>query len=171
MTAAICAAVYKELCVHAALAPHAHVVQPVAWALPSQAPLRPLGIVMEACDATLQDIGTGLSQAQMLQMAADSCAGLAHLEAAGWMHGDVKPDNILFSATSRDWKLGDFGMARPVGKDLGDMPGTPLFMAPEHQLRRAGYWCGYRTGGKADVWALGMSILCIFVGSRVPFFG
>ena len=38
---------------------------------------------------------------------------LQHMHARGVVHGDVKPDNI-FTAADSTFKLGDFGLARPL---------------------------------------------------------
>jgi len=61
---------------------------------------------------------------------ADVARGLAVIHAAGLVHCDVKPDNILIGA--RGAKLGDFGLA--LGADeaaVGTLRGTPAYMAPE----------------------------------------
>jgi len=90
---------------------------------------------------------------------------LDHVHAEGFVHRDVKPDNILFDGRGRS-HLGDFGIATfvrltgrleppsaghaPVGKgltDVGQAIGTPEYMAPEVIL-------GQAVDGRADQYAL-----------------
>ncbi|MEZ4241072.1 MAG: serine/threonine-protein kinase [Myxococcota bacterium] len=74
-------------------------------------------------------------------------AGLAAVHAAGLVHGDVKPANVLL-APGGVCKLADFGLARPAGRDTGGPGGTPRYMAPEQ-------WAGGAVDARADVFALG----------------
>ena len=48
------------------------------------------------------------------------------------MHRDIKPDNVMVAKNNRI-KLIDFGLSAVVnkGKKLGEVCGTPHYMAPE----------------------------------------
>ncbi|MET0413502.1 MAG: serine/threonine-protein kinase [Polyangiaceae bacterium] len=59
-------------------------------------------------------------------------SALSHAHAAGVVHRDVKPDNVILSP--RGARLGDFGIARLPDSTLtvpGGLIGTPAYSAPE----------------------------------------
>src|SRR4029079_16751183 len=62
--------------------------------------------------------------------------GLCAAHAAGLVHGDVKPENILVDREGGA-QLGDLGLARSIAESDGPsgLVGTPAYMAPE-LLRR-----------------------------------
>jgi tRNA A-37 threonylcarbamoyl transferase component Bud32 len=62
--------------------------------------------------------GAGLSRRATTEAFLGLADGLAALHAAGIVHGDIKPDNLLWDAAARRAKLGDFGLAR-AGQDVG----------------------------------------------------
>ncbi|MEU4874957.1 serine/threonine-protein kinase [Streptomyces sp. NPDC021608] len=72
--------------------------------------------------------------------------------AAGVLHRDVKPDNILLGGHGRI-VLTDFGIAQIEGDtrltDTGGIVGSPEYIAPERVL-------GQRPGPAADLWSLGV---------------
>lgn len=51
----------------------------------------------------------------ILCMFGECAALLATLHAAGRIHRDLKPDNVLLMLHSQKWKLIDFGIAAPSG--------------------------------------------------------
>jgi len=66
-----------------------------------------------------------------------AATGLAYMNAMGYVHRDVKPDNILVNAIG-DTKIIDFAITRKVPTGLarwfykkGKPQGTPSFMSPE----------------------------------------
>jgi serine/threonine protein kinase len=119
-------------------------------------------------------IATGLSPRQVLVFVRQLLAGVGHAHANGFVHRDLKPDNVLLAA--RDgWELAkiiDFGMVKLVGDAAaaygsgaltrtGMVNGTPAYMAPEQALGRL-------LDGRADLYALGVILYEALTG-RLPF--
>jgi hypothetical protein len=86
--------------------------------------------------------------------------GLAALHAAGVVHRDFKPDNILRMGDGR-LVLSDFGLATDAANAPGAtvLIGTPHYMAPE-------VLAGEPATSRSDVWALGVVLHEIFFGQR-----
>jgi eukaryotic-like serine/threonine-protein kinase len=91
------------------------------------------------------------------------------VHAAGIVHCDVKPTNLLLGADGRlvlvDFGIAEAGDAGPVNpaRDQGFVVGSPAYMAPE--LVR-----GETAGPAADVWSLGATLYAAVEG-RPPFGG
>jgi tetratricopeptide (TPR) repeat protein len=82
---------------------------------------------------------------------------LAALHAAGWTHGDVKPDNVRFDAAGEAVLL-DLGFARRVGAPLAPL-GTRAYLAPERML-------GGPPSPAADVYAFGATLYRLATGQH-----
>ena len=75
--------------------------------------------------------GTGLPLAEKLDVLVAIADGLAAIHRAGISHGDIKPENVLLSASGRV-VLTDLGLVRAAYEpDGGIVAGTPAYMAPE----------------------------------------
>jgi serine/threonine protein kinase len=105
----------------------------------------------------------------LLQAAADVLAALGAAHAAGIVHRDVKPGNVLV-AEDGTAKISDFGIAKSAevasGADLtatGQLIGTPAYLAPE---RLAGAPATFLS----DLYSLGVVLYEAFSGQK-PFAG
>ena len=89
--------------------------------------------------------------------------GLADLQEHGVWHRDLKPHNVILSATGP--QLIDFGIARTIGASeltqVGSWLGTPGYMAPESITNGD-------TGSASDMFALGATLLFAMTG-RPPY--
>ncbi len=98
-----------------------------------------------------------------------AATGLAYMNANGWIHRDVKPDNILVNALG-DVRIIDFALAcrAPSGlaklfRRRGKAMGTRSYMSPE-QIR------GQVLDTRADVYSFGATCYEVVTG-RPPFRG
>ena len=109
--------------------------------------------------------GHGLDVMSVLKASKEIASALGYAHAKGFIHRDVKPDNIL----KRDdgaAVLTDFGIARAADSQThmtqtGSVIGTPHYMSPE-QAR------GRTVDGRADLYSLGVVFHEMLLG-RVPF--
>ncbi|MFE2070393.1 serine/threonine-protein kinase [Streptomyces sp. NPDC059467] len=109
---------------------------------------RGAAIVMELVDGVplrklLREHGATAPEAALVVLKG-SLLGLAAAHAAGVVHRDYKPDNVLVAADGSS-KLVDFGIAVPSGV-AANASGTPTYMAPEQ-------WTGGVAGPATDVYA------------------
>nr|WP_203691745.1 serine/threonine-protein kinase [Streptomyces sp. SID12488] len=134
-------------------------------------------LVMERAESSLQDLldasdGSPLPEAERL--VTEVCEGLAHLHRLGWVHGDLKPDNVLIMADG-SVRLSDFGLTVELDGTRGThgyIPplGSPDFLPPE-RWRAPLDERGVQVRPSADVWALGVMIHQVFTGGASPFPG
>ena len=93
-----------------------------------------------------------LEPRQAAQWMAQVADAIGHVHRRGFVHRDLKPQNILLDKEGR-LHVADFGLALHASAQqrmAGDRSGTLRYMAPE-QVRGEAQWLD----GRADVWALG----------------
>ena len=128
---------------------------------------------LEGEDIAQRQRRSALPLVQSLLVAALVCEALAAAHAAGIIHRDVKPSNIILLGSAAGQtgpivaKLVDFGVASAGDAKLtrtGAIVGTPAYMAPE-QARGEG-----EIDERADLYALGATLFEMITG-RPPHVG
>jgi serine/threonine-protein kinase len=107
-----------------------------------------------------------LTEEDAIDACAQVCDGLAHAHAAGILHRDVKPSNVLLADGDRvTARVLDFGLAQTADAETlteaGDVPGTLAYISPERLV-------GGDATPAADVWAVGVMLWEALAG-RHPF--
>jgi serine/threonine-protein kinase len=108
-----------------------------------------------------------LSVRETLGMTLDLCGALAEVHAAGLIHGDVKPQNVLLAETTsgRVAKLADFGIAQLAQRGVADEGSSVLmysvnWAAPEQLV-------GEPLGPAADLYSLALVTIFMLSGRLV----
>jgi serine/threonine protein kinase len=101
-------------------------------------------IVLETLSGATLDALPPLSLEDAVEMGRQLCSAIGYLHRQGWLHLDLKPDNLI--ADGGRLKVIDFSIAqRPGPIDAGT--GTRRWMSPEQER-------GGRVGPAADVWGI-----------------
>ena len=120
------------------------------------------GTTLETC---LARAGT-LPPRAVSRLGAVLADALGAVHAAGVVHRDVKPGNVMLTRTAPGLKLVDFGISKvwdaPSRESQGRVLGTPGFLSPE-QLDAPD-----RVAAPTDVYALGV-LLYLSLSGHLPF--
>ena len=113
-----------------------------------------------------------LPYAQACEIARQAAAGLQHMHNAGYVHRDIKPQNLLVDHSGLV-KILDFGLTMQHEGESGDefsmamifgheCVGTAAFMAPEQAKD------SLKADARADVYGLGCTLYAMLIG-ETPF--
>ncbi len=140
---------------------HPHVARIVSV---GEAPQGPFMVLERVAGETLEArLGRGpLEAREAARVLAEVASGLAALHAAGVVHRDVKPDNVMLRPDGSAVLL-DLGVAHEADAETltktGQLVGTPAFMSPEQAVGHH-----REVDARTDVWGVGATLYAAVVG-------
>jgi len=122
--------------------------------------VRELLLSMELFDGQSLEDGPTLSLLDVLLVFRMVADGLNAMHQHGFVHCDIKPNNILLSKAG-SIKIIDLGQSCKIGTVKQRIQGTPDYIAPEQVKRKP-------LGPKTDVFNLGATMYWALTGENIP---
>jgi serine/threonine-protein kinase len=119
-----------------------------------------ISMIMELVDATTLDQQLPKNHVDAVDVFLQVAKGLAHIHKRGFVHADIKPNNILVDESGLV-KIIDLGQACAIGTVKKRIQGTPGYMAPEQAHRN-------EITPKTDIYNLGAMMYWTLVGEVIP---
>ncbi|NUR60849.1 MAG: protein kinase [Catenulispora sp.] len=129
-------------------------------------------LVMERGVSNLRQLlHDGIDPGDGARILAEVCSALAFMHEAGWVHGDVKPGNVLMMADGGA-RLADFGVTTELDGTHAYAPriGSSDYLPPEWWSEQVGDQ-GVALRPTADIWAFGILAHQVLAAGRHPFAG
>lgn len=117
-------------------------------------------LVMEYVDGVSVERHLPGTFEQALSIFQQTAAGLGQMHKAGFVHADMKPNNIVVDDQARV-KIIDLGQACAAGTIKERIQGTPDYIAPEQVHRRA-------ITPQTDVYNLGATMYWVLTQKHIP---
>ncbi len=122
--------------------------------------VRELYLVMELVDGVSLDRIDRPSQEDAVDIFHQVAEGLAYMHERGFVHADMKPNNIVVS-DQLAVKIIDLGQSCAIGTIKPRIQGTPDYIAPEQVHRKA-------ITPRTDVYNLGATMYWVLTGENIP---
>ena len=117
-------------------------------------------LVMELFDGVALDVRPPKTLLEACNTFIQAAQGLQQMHSMGYVHCDIKPNNILRSGTGTT-KVIDFGQSCKIGTVKERIQGTPDYIAPEQVKRKP-------VSHKTDIFNLGATIYWALTGKNIP---
>jgi serine/threonine protein kinase len=117
-------------------------------------------LVMELFDGKALDVYLPPTTLEVVDSFIQAAQGLKALHAMGYVHCDIKPNNILRNKDGLV-KVIDFGQSAKIGTVKERIQGTPDFIAPEQVTRKP-------ISTQTDIFNLGATLYWAVTGKHIP---
>jgi serine/threonine-protein kinase len=117
-------------------------------------------LLMELVDGQPLDVRPPKSLVEVCDTFIQAAQGLGAMHQMGYVHCDIKPNNILRTPTGHV-KIIDFGQSCKIGTVKERIQGTPDYIAPEQVKRKP-------VSHKTDIFNLGATIYWCLTGRNIP---
>ncbi len=117
-------------------------------------------LLMELVDGRPLDVRPPATLLEVIETFIQAAQGLQAMHTMGYVHCDIKPNNILRSE-SGVVKVIDFGQSCKIGTIKERIQGTPDYIAPEQVKRKP-------VSHKTDIFNLGATIYWALTGRNIP---
>ena len=122
--------------------------------------VKDLFLVMEYVDGIAVERHPPTNLAEAMNIFIQTADGLACMHEAGFVHADMKPNNIVVNEDG-GVKIIDLGQACAIGTIKERIQGTPQYIAPEQVHRR-------EITPQTDVYNLGATMYWVLTGQHIP---
>jgi len=117
-------------------------------------------LIMELFNGKALDVHLPPSLVDIVDCFIQAAQGLKAMHVMGYVHCDIKPNNILRNDSGMV-KVIDFGQSAKIGTVKERIQGTPDFIAPEQVTRRP-------VSVQTDVFNLGATLYWSLTGKHIP---
>lgn len=122
--------------------------------------VKAVSLLLELVDAHTLDQDLPKNDRDAVAIFKQIAIGLAHMHGRGYVHADMKPNNVMLTDESVV-KIIDLGQGCPVGTVKKRIQGTPGYMAPEQAHRQA-------ITPQTDIYNFGATMYWVLIGEVIP---